>query len=59
MALVAEEVLFKKSHAGHYAGLAARRERVQLQVGRDECGREFGISGGTGAGAPDLGGDVV
>lgn len=59
VALVAEEVLLEQRHARHDAGLAARRERVQLQVGRDEGGGELGVGGGAGAGAPDLGSNVV
>jgi hypothetical protein len=32
---------------------------VQFDIGADESGCEFGISGGTGTSTPDLGGDVV
>ena len=32
---------------------------MQLEVGGDESGGEFGVGGGTGACAPDLWGDVV
>jgi hypothetical protein len=32
---------------------------VEFQVGGDERGRELGVGGGAGAGAPDLRGDVV
>lgn len=59
VALVAEEVLFEKGHHGDYAGLAAGAEGVELQVGGDQCGGEFGVGCGAGAGAPDRGRDVV
>ena len=59
MALVAEEVLFEHSHAGGYARFAAGGEGVELEVGGDEGGGELGVGCCAGAGAPDLGGDVV
>ena len=59
MALVAEQVLFEHRHAGDDAGFAAGAEGVQFEVRGDEGGGEFGIGSGAGAGAPDLGGDVV
>ena len=59
VALVPEEVLLQHGHAGDDAGLAAGREGVELEVGRDDGRGELGVGGGAGAGAPDLGGDVV
>jgi hypothetical protein len=59
VALVAEEVLLEQGHAGDDAGLAASGEGVQLELGGDEGRGELGISGGAGAGAPDLRCDVV
>ena len=59
VSLVAEEVLFEHCHAGDDAGLAACGKRVQFEVGGDDCGREFGVGGRAGAGAPDVGGDIV
>lgn len=59
VALVAEEVLLEHRHAGDDAGLAACREGVQLELRGDERRRELGVGGRAGAGAPDLGGDVV
>lgn len=59
VALVAEQMLLEEGHAGDDAGLAAGGERVQLELGGDEGGGELGVGGGAGAGAPDLGGDVV
>jgi len=32
---------------------------VELDIGTDEGGGELGVCGCTGAGTPDLGGDVV
>ena len=59
VALVAEQVLLEHGHAGDDARLAARRQRVQLQLRRDERRRELGVGGGAGAGAPNLRRDVV
>ena len=59
VALVAEEVLFEHGHDGDDAGFAAGGEGVQLEVGGDEGRGEFRVGGCAGAGAPDLGGDVV
>ena len=59
VALVAEEVLLQHRHARHHPRLAARRQRVQLQVRGDERGGEFRVGGRAGACAPDLRGDVV
>ena len=59
VALVAVEVLFQHCHDGDDAGFAAGGEGVEFEVGGDEGGGEFGIGGGAGARAPDLGGDVV
>jgi len=52
-------VLLEHGHAGDDAGLAAGREGVQLEVGGDDGSGEFGVGGCSGAGAPDLRGDVV
>lgn len=57
--LVPEEVLLEKGHARHDARLAARGQRVQLQLGGDQGRGEFRVGGGAGAGAPDVGGDEV
>lgn len=59
VALVAEQVLLEQRHAGHNAWLAARRQRMQLQVGRDQRCRELGVGGSAGARAPDLRRDVM
>lgn len=59
VALVAEQVLLEEGHAGDDAGLAARREGVQLELRRDERRGELGVGGGAGPRTPDLGGDVV
>ena len=59
VALVAEEVLFQHGHAGDDSWLAAGRESVQFEVGGDDGGCEFGVSGCAGAGAPYLWGDVM
>lgn len=59
VALVAEEVLLQHCHARHDAGLAAGGEAVELQVGRDDGGCEFGIGSGTCTGTPDLRGNVM
>ena len=59
VALVLEEVLFEHGHCGDDAGGAAGREGVELEIGGDERGGEFGVCGCAGAGAPDSGGDVV
>lgn len=59
MALVAEEVLLEERHAGDDAGLAARREGVELEVRGDDGRGELGVGRRAGAGAPDLGRDVV
>jgi hypothetical protein len=59
VALVAEEVLLEHGHAGHDAGLAAGRERVQLELRADQGGGELGVGGGAGARAPDVGRNVV
>lgn len=59
VALIAEEVLLEHGHAGDDAGLASRGHGVQLELGGDEGRGELGVGGGAGAGAPDLGGDVV
>lgn len=57
--LVAEKVLLEHGHARHDARLAARRKRVQLELGGDQGRGEFGVGGGAGASAPDVGGDEV
>jgi hypothetical protein len=57
--LVAEQVLLQHGHAGDDAWFAAGGEGVQFEVRRDDGGCEFRVCGGTGTGAPDLGGDVV
>ena len=59
VALVAEEMLLKHSHDGNDAGFAAGGESMQLEVGGYEGGSELRVGCGAGAGAPDLGGDVV
>lgn len=59
VALVAEQVLLQHRHAGDDAGLATRREGVQLEVGRDDGRGELGVSGGTSTSAPDLRGNEV
>jgi len=59
VALVAEQVLLEHGHAGDDAGLAAGGQGVQLELGADEGGCELGVGGGAGAGAPNVGRDVV
>ena len=59
VALVAEEVLFQHRHDGDDARFAAGGEGVQFKVGADQGGGELSICGRAGAGAPDVGGDVV
>ena len=57
--LVAEEMLLQHRHAGDDARFAAGREGVQFEVRRDDGSGELGVCGGSCAGAPDVGGDVV
>lgn len=52
-------MLLQHGHAGDYARLAACGKRVQLKVGRDECGCELSVGCGTGASAPNLRGNVM
>lgn len=59
VALVAEEVLLQHGHAGDDSRGPARREGVQFDVGANQGGGEFCVSGGSGSRTPDLGGDVV
>lgn len=59
VSLVAEEVLLEHSHACCDARLAACGEGVKFEVGRDESSGEFGVCSCTGAGTPDLWGDVM
>jgi hypothetical protein len=59
VALVAEEVLLEHGHACDDAGLAAGGEGVQFEVRGDDGRGELGVCGRAGAGAPDVGGDVV
>ena len=59
VALVAEEMLLQHRHDGDDTRFAARGEGVQFEVGADQGRREFGVCGGTGACAPDLGSDVM
>ena len=59
MALVLEEVLLQHRHAGDDTGFAACGKGVELEVGGDNGGGEFGVCRCAGAGAPYLGGDVV
>lgn len=59
VSLIPEKVLLEHRHDGDDARFAACAESVQLEVGGDEGGGEFRVGGCAGAGAPDLGGDVV
>lgn len=59
VSLIPEEVLFEERHHGDHARLAACGERMELEVGGDDGGCEFGIGGGSGTCTPDLRGDVV
>jgi hypothetical protein len=59
MPLVSEQVLLEHRHAGNDPGLAAGREGVELELGRDERCCEFCIRGSTRSGAPDLRSNVV
>ena len=57
--LVAEKVLFEHRHTCYDTRLAACRQGVELEVGGDDGSGEFGVSGSTGARAPDLRSDIV
>lgn len=59
VALVAEEVLLEHGHACDDARFAPGGEGVQLELGADQGGRELGVGGCAGAGAPDVGRDVM
>ena len=59
VALVAEEMLLEHCHACYDAGLAAGGEGVQFEVGGDDGGGELCVCGSSGAGTPDVRGDVV
>ncbi len=59
MTLVAEKVLFEHRHTCYDTRLAACGESVELEVGGDDGSGEFGVSGSTGACAPDLRSDIV
>jgi hypothetical protein len=59
VALVAEQVLLEHGHACYDAGLAAGGEGVQFEVRGDDGSCELGVCGGSGTGAPNVGGDVV
>lgn len=59
VALVPEQVLLQHGHAGDDAGLAARREGVQLQLRRDERRRELCVCRRARSRAPDVGRYVV
>lgn len=57
--LVAEEVLLEHCHDGDDARAATGGEGVQLNVGGDESGGEFGVCSCAGASTPDLRSNVV
>ena len=57
--LVPEQVLLEHRHHRHHPRLAAGRQRVELEVGGDQGGREFSIGCCARTGAPYLWGDVV
>lgn len=59
VALVSEEMLLQHGHACDDAWLSAGGEGVELEVGGDEGGGEFGVGGRSGSGAPYLRGYVV
>lgn len=59
VALVAEQVLLEQRHAGDHARLAARRERVQLQLRRDQRRGKLRVRRRARPRAPDVGRDVV
>lgn len=59
VALVLEEVLLQHRHASYDARLAACGEGVQLEIGGDDGGGEFGVGGCARAGTPYLRCDVV
>jgi hypothetical protein len=59
VALIAEEMLLEHRHDGDDTWFAASGEGMELEVGGDEGGGEFGVCGCSGAGAPYLGRDVV
>ena len=59
VALVPEQVLLKHGHAGDDTRFAAGGEGVQFEVRGDDGRGELGVCGGTGTGAPNVGGYVV
>lgn len=59
VSLISEEVLLEESHDSNHTGLAACGERMELEVGGDDGGCEFGISSSSCTCTPDLRGDVV
>lgn len=59
VALVAEQMLLQLGHHCDHARFAFSREGMELDVGRDEGGGEFGVGSGTGSCAPDLGCNVM
>jgi hypothetical protein len=59
VSLVSEEVLLEHRHAGYDAGFAAGGEGVEFELGGDEGGCEFSVGCCSGAGTPDLRGDVM
>ena len=54
-----EEPLFEHGHSCDNTGLATSRERVQLNVARDECGDKLGIRCCACATTPDRLADIV
>lgn len=52
-------MLFEHGHGGDHARLSPRRERVQLHVGRDGRGDEFGVCCGPCTATANGLGDVV
>jgi hypothetical protein len=46
-------MLFEHGHRSDHAGLSPRRERVQLDVGRDGRGDELGVRGSPRTAAAD------
>jgi hypothetical protein len=59
MSLVAEEMLLEQGHAGDDARFAAGGKGMKFELGGDEGGGEFGVSGSSSTGTPNLWGDVM
>lgn len=59
VALILEQVLLEHCHAGNDPRFTTRRKGVEFQVRGNDGSGEFRICGCAGAGAPDLGSNVM